>query len=185
MAGGIPGAWEKVTSNIKELSKLTYVTVGVVLTEQNTKQVEGIVQFAHDLGVADIRVIPAAQVSKELGSVLAHKWGSHKILDYRMKNASSGLPVRGLSVEDNPQCPLVLDDMAVCGDFHYPCIIYMREKGRPIGRFTDIKTVREERRVWYETHNCFVDPICRGNCLDVCCLMNRRWRELRGEGTSS
>lgn len=33
MAGGIPGAWQRVVENVTELSKLTYVTLGVVITE--------------------------------------------------------------------------------------------------------------------------------------------------------
>ena len=35
MAGNIPNVWQKVVNNIKELSKRTYVTVGVVLTDDN------------------------------------------------------------------------------------------------------------------------------------------------------
>jgi molybdenum cofactor biosynthesis enzyme MoaA len=53
--------WEKVVANIKEISKLTYVTVGVVLTEENVHQTKDIIEFAHGLGVADIRIISAAQ----------------------------------------------------------------------------------------------------------------------------
>ena len=35
MAGGINGSWAKVVENIEAISKLTYVTVGVVLTPEN------------------------------------------------------------------------------------------------------------------------------------------------------
>ena len=35
MAGNVKGSWDKVINNIREISKLTYVTVGVVLTPEN------------------------------------------------------------------------------------------------------------------------------------------------------
>ena len=38
MAGNITGSWERVVNNIRELAKLTYVTVGMVFTEQNVDQ---------------------------------------------------------------------------------------------------------------------------------------------------
>ena len=34
MAGGIPGAWERIVENIKYLSTKTYVTLGIVVTEE-------------------------------------------------------------------------------------------------------------------------------------------------------
>lgn len=183
MAGGIEGSWDIVVENIKALSKLTYVTVGVVLTRDNIKSVLDIVRFAHGLGVADIRVIPAAQLSKTLGeefiasAVDQHIIESHPILRYRMENVGKGLPVRGLSDKDNRHCPLVLDDMAVAGGYHFPCIIYLRERGQPIGKMTDIEAVRLERKEWAENHDCKKDFICRSNCLEVCAAYNVRWKE--------
>jgi molybdenum cofactor biosynthesis enzyme MoaA len=177
-AGDVKGSWEKVVANIKALSKLTYVTVGVVLTEDNLQKVLDIVRFAHSLGVADIRVIPAAQLSKNLGqefiasSVDAEIIEAHPILRYRMSNVANEVPVRGLNGKDAKRCHLALDDMAVSGKYHFPCIIYMREKGQPIGEMKDIATVREERRQWVESHDCKKDFICRANCLDVCVKFN-------------
>ena len=61
MAGGIKNSWLKVVENIKEISKLTYVTVGVVLTPENIDGTIDTIKFAHSLGVADIRIITASQ----------------------------------------------------------------------------------------------------------------------------
>jgi len=174
---GVPGMWDTVVGNIEALSELSYVTTGCVFDEKNINQSVQTVIFAHDLGVADIRIITTAQYSKSLGfalkipeSVTKH----HPILEYRVGNFKKGLNVRGLSETDNHQCPLVLDDMAIKGDYHYPCIIYMRELGKPIGRVSE--TMREERFGWYKNHNCFDDDICRQNCLDVCIDYNNRVR---------
>jgi hypothetical protein len=67
---------------------------------------------------------------------------------------------------DARRCRLAFDDMAVMGGQHYPCIIYLREGGAPIGPVGH--GMREARRQWVSKHDSFADPICRANCLDVC-----------------
>ena len=109
MAGGVKGAFYKVIANITALSKLTYVTVGVVLTDDNADNITDIVNFAQSLGVSDIRVIPAAQVSNKLtGFTITEKMKNRfPILKYRIDNIQSGRPVRGLSVGDSNRCGLL------------------------------------------------------------------------------
>lgn len=177
MAGGVKIVWENIVSNIRELSKLTYVTVGIVLTEKNIKDAKDIISFAHSLGVGDIRVIPAAQYSEsfkvlnEIDDIL-----SHRILHYRVNNYKKGRDIRGLTISDNSQCPLVLDDMAISGKYHFPCIIYMREHGDPIGTTENLNKIRPDREGWFKTHNTQTDKICRKNCLDVCRDFNNKWK---------
>lgn len=175
MAGGKRGSWEKVTNNIRALSTVTYVTVGVVLTEDNIAEFKDIVRFAHyDLGVSDIRIISSAQWNRSVGAFEFEDeiMSAHPILKYRAENIERGRHVRGIGPSDNHRCPLALDDMAVLDGEHYPCIIYLREKGKSLGRIDE--DVREVRRKWVENHDTFADPICRKNCLDVCVDMNNK-----------
>lgn len=65
-----------------------------------------------------------------------------------------------------------MDDMAVAGGFHYPCIIYMREQGDPIGEIDD--DIRQKRSEWVHSHDPKSDPICLKNCLDVCVDYNNK-----------
>lgn len=179
MAGGVKGAWDVIVANIRTLAKLTYVTVGVVLTEQNASDVNDIISFAHDLGVADIRVIPAAQDGSCLEGVHvdAALLSAHPILKYRIENMRDGKSVRGLRNTDSRRCGLALDDMAVMSDKHYPCIIYLRERGKPIG--TVGPQMRAERAQWSREHDTHADSICSKNCLDVCVAYNNRFKETR------
>ena len=174
MAGGVKGAWETVVANIRALAKLTYVTVGVVLTEANKARVNDIIRFAHELGVTDIRVIPAAQDDDTLRDVTVDEdlLTAHPILRYRIRNVQQGVRVRGLGPTDTGVCMLALDDMASMNDKHYPCIIYMREGGKPIG--TIGQNVRVNRYLWVLQHDSHDDPICSKNCLDVCVHYNNR-----------
>lgn len=182
MAGGhVRGAFDRVVSAIKHLSTKSYVTVGVVLTADNKDEAEKIIEFADSLGVHDIRVIPAAQEGTKLPNLKISEYilNKYPILKYRHDRLSFGLPVRGLKTGRTPKCGLVIDDMAVMGDKHYPCIIYMRENGQPIG--TVGPNMREERVQWYKKHNSFLDPICSKNCLDACCDYNDKFDDLSSE----
>jgi MoaA/NifB/PqqE/SkfB family radical SAM enzyme len=179
---GRKNIWDTIIKNIKVLSTLTYVTVGVVLTKDNYQELNDIVRFASGLGVADIRVIPAAQISTKLSNISVDSTilDKHPILRYRFDNFIINRDVRGLCRTDNSQCPLVLDDMVVLNGRHYPCIIYMREQGEPIGSINhNIKTIRGQRYKWFKNHNCYADSICQRNCLDVCVDYNNKVRQFQ------
>lgn len=181
MSGGVKGAFDRIIPNIIELSRLTYVTVGIVLTPENVDNLEETVRFADSLGVSDIRIISAAQWNKILdgvGRLDQRLLNRHPILKYRVRNFLSGRNVRGMTEQDSSKCALIMDDSVIAGDYHFPCVIYMREGGDPVGKVGP--DMRDKRVEWVESHNCYEDPICRNNCLDVCIDYNNKFRELRG-----
>lgn len=177
MSGGIKGSWETVTSNIRELSKLTYVTVGIVLNEMNIESTIDTIIFADSLGVSDIRIISAAQYNQpiprlnEIPETIKNKY---PILKYRINNFVNGINVRGLNDNDSHKCWLMLDDSIICGDFHYPCVIYFREGGNPVGKVGP--NMRKERYEWIVNHDTHNDPICKKNCLDVCRSYSNKYK---------
>ena len=174
---GVDGAWARVVDTIRQLSAMTYVTVGVVFTEETKETINDVIQFAHNLGVADIRIISAAQFdgSARLDTP-QHILGAHPILKYRVNNYRQRRPVRGITANDSHRCHLALDDMAAAGGYHFPCIIYLREHGNPIGRMGP--AARYERAKWVASHDTHADPICQKNCLDVCVDYNNQARRL-------
>jgi molybdenum cofactor biosynthesis enzyme MoaA len=174
MAGGVD-VWDVVVANIEALSKLTYVTVGVVLTDTNVNEVVDTIRFADKLGVSDIRVISSAQENaliNGLSNVEKEILDRNPILRYRVRNYMEGRNVRGIRPSDSHTCFLMLDDMAVLGGQHFPCIIYMREGGDPVGEMNN--NTREDRLSWVMSHDIHKDPICAKNCLDVCIDYNNR-----------
>lgn len=177
MKMGVTGSFRDLVETIRWLSEETYTTVGLVVTEENAPKVGEIIAYASSLGVADIRVIPAAQEGIRLPGVYIPEETlvKHPILRYRLANMNSGDVVRGLTNRDAPRCGLVLDDMAACGEEHFPCVIYMREGGQAIGKLGP--ELREERQKWFLAHEVKGDPICSRNCLDVCRDYNRRFAE--------
>jgi len=172
---GSSGYFEKVVNNIRELSKQTYVTVGIVFTRENIRMATETVTFADSLGVSDIRVIPSAQYNQALSSLGAlpdEFLSKYPILKYRIENVRCGKHVRGISWGDTNKCWLMLDDMVVCNGEHFPCIIYLREGGKAIGPVGD--TIRKDREKFMCGHRPSNDPICRSNCLDVCIEYNKQ-----------
>lgn len=182
MNGGNMEMWGRSVDNIRKLSKETYVTVGIVFTEKTADKILDVIKFASSLGVADIRIISSAQYNRALGK-LAYKFSvfpildKHPILRYRVGNYDADLNVRGLMPADINKCFLVLDDLAIAGKYHFPCIIYLREGGAPIGEMGP--DFRQERLDWFKMHDTHVDKICRKNCLDVCIGYNNRVANFR------
>lgn len=177
MSGG-RATLDLVAQNIAILSKQTYVTVGIVLTPDNINSMVETVIYADSLGVDDIRIIPSAQWNQLLSNALEipqEVLDRHPILAYRVGNIRSGRNIRGLAENDSAWCPLVLDDSVVAGQWHYPCVIYLREGGQPIGEVGP--KMRDSRSQWHAKHSRKSDPICGANCLDVCIDYNNRHGE--------
>lgn len=177
MAGDLKGSFEIVANNIREISKLTYVTVGIVLIPETVDHTIDIIKFADSLGVSDIRVIPSAQWNKpikELSKIPQELLNKYPILKYRVNQFIAGNHVRGMQETDSKNCAIVLDDSVIAGKFHFPCVIYMREGGNPIGIVSE--TMRKERAKWFKEHDCLKDPICFSQCLDVCIAHNNKYR---------
>ena len=174
---GRKGHFDNIIHNIKYLTDKVYTTVGVVLTPENVATLNESIEFASNLGVNDIRIISAAQyneVLEEAKKIPQAILDRHPILAYRVKNILNGRNVRGIESTDSNKCVLVQDDMAIAAGKHFPCIIYLREGGDPIGVVG--KTMQEDRIEWYKNHNSHDDPICKKNCLDVCIDYNNRCR---------
>ena len=170
---GTKGVYDRVLDNIRFLSSRVYTTVGVVLTERNAKEIQEIINTATELGVSDIRIISSAQWNAPVSLNQTHT--KYPILKYRTENNIQGRNMRGIQDSDTTGCPLVLDDMVIAAGFHFPCIIYFREGGRPIGNVG--RGMRDDRAYWFENHNTHEDVICRKNCLDVCVDYNNKWAE--------
>jgi MoaA/NifB/PqqE/SkfB family radical SAM enzyme len=170
---GTDSRFHHIIDVIRELSSITYVTVGVVLNEQNRSDLKQIIEYAKQLGVSDIRIIPSAQSNH----ILQIEDNTElQILKYRLDNIKNGRHVRGLTKSDCHKCHLVKDDMVVLKGKHFPCVIYMREQGNYIGDVfgKSLDQIRQERNVWFDSVDIHNDPICNKNCLDVCIDHNNR-----------
>ena len=174
MAGGISGAWNKVKESIEFLAQNTYVTVGVVLTDFNFNELPKIIEFASDLNVSDVRIISSAQWNNEekFRNLFNNQeiLTKYPILKYRIENFRNGRNVRGIKSTDCHQCYLMIDDMVIAGNYHFPCVIAMREGCEPVGTIDNktMEQIRKERLDWLMKNDTHKNNICSKNCLDVC-----------------
>ena len=184
LLGGIDGQWEKVISNIRKLSKISKVFLGLTVGKSNLNDIPEILEFCDSLGVADIKLSTATSYNGEiprLDEIPQKILDRHAVLRYRVRNFMAGRNVRGLQACDCRKCPLVMDDIIVMGVKHYPCNVYAREGGAPIGEMTeDIRAIREQRAEWGLSKDTHVDPICSVNCMDIFSCSNSRMMELSG-----
>ena len=173
---GTTSHFEHICESIKYLSERTYVSVGVVLDQQNNADLLKIIEYATGLGVSDIRIIPSAQSNHRLEVDIPTEL---PILKYRIKHLKEGRHVRGIQEHDCHKCHLVKDDMVSLNGKHFPCVIYMREMGDPIGDMAGktLEQIREERKAWFESIDTSKNPICSRNCLDVCIDHNNKVEE--------
>lgn len=172
---GVSGYYDSIKNAITFLSKKTYVTVGCVFTPDNVQKLIDTIAFANSMGVSDIRIISSAQWNapiEKLADIPAEILEKYPILKYRVENFLQGRNVRGIADSDCRKCYLMMDDSIIAGDYHFPCVIHMREKGQAIGRVG--KNMRNERLVFMQKHDTHKDEICKKNCLDVCVDYNNR-----------
>lgn len=172
--------WYVVVNNIKNLVKKTYVTIGIVLVLDEPEKAMETINSVHGLGVSDMRVNSMSQTNNKITGIDAIDMKirqAHPILNYRINRFMEEKSTRGLLQHDSNKCPLVLDDSTVAGNLHFPCVIYMREGGAPIGMVS--AHMRQERMEWNIKHNTHNDPICKKYCLDFCKEYNNRSHELK------
>ena len=171
--------FDVVVVNIRELSKMAYTNVGVVFNDDNADRYREIIEFISSLGTHDIRIMTATKYNKilafELDSGLLDK---HPILKFRVENFNAGRNMRGSGLCQTPKCHLVRDDITIFGEDFYPCAVYIREKGQPIGKFGPDNV--ELREAWFAGHNSHRDDICKTYCMDFKCRFNDRIEKIVG-----
>ena len=173
---GVKGQWQNVVDNIKFLASKSYVTVNIVVTEENVGEAVKVIELASSLGVADMRIATSAQWNQVINlDVNRDILNKHPILRYKINEINSGNKPRGLCESDSNRCALVLDDMAVVRDNHFPCVVYFRERGNPIGKIGP--SCRADREKWFLEHDTHCDPICKANCLNIWSFYNNKYRE--------
>lgn len=183
LSGGRPHVLATVAATIRLISSRD-VTVYVGMTCGKGKTAEDMkatVGFAQELGVHEIKIMSLAQE----GELVDVSWvdqamaNRFPLLKWRAANYESGRDVRGLRSDDCSTCSLVLDDVTIAGASHWPCNVYLRERGAAIGAVGP--EMMAERAAWAHSHDSQADPICRRYCMDILRAYNNRVAELAND----
>lgn len=80
----------------------------------------------------------------------------------------------------NWRCYIPLTERTVDRESYYPCSVYLREGGAPLGPLTDGPEVQRQRSAAFvRDSDCLVDPICHRYCLHCTRSFNQRANEAR------
>ena len=157
---------EHVKNIIKYLSEYYYVSVGVVIDRYNIDRIENILDYILDLGAKDIRLSTSSHYLN-LMPTFKKTYDNYPTLAYRVKNFNNKRPMRGFPTK---RCEIMKKDLCIVGDKHYPCLVYFREHGQPIGNVGD--NILTEREKWFAETDCTKDSICSKFCMDFRCDFN-------------
>jgi organic radical activating enzyme len=167
---------EIIIETIRELSKSYYVNIGLVVDSLNVDRINHIIKYIISLGVSDIKLsINTKDEVKPIFDIVEEVFERFPILSYRINRFIKNLNMRGIPEHVNFKCHLLKNDISIVGDFHYPCLVYKRECGDPIGLITD--DVYNDRFKFFEKHTPKLDPICKTYCMDFKCAFNKEMEE--------
>jgi len=166
----------EVISNIRKLSRQYYVNVGLVVDSTNVGRINSIIDFILRLGVSDVKL--SVNTHDTVIPKFENKgYEKYPILNYRINRFRAGKLMRGLAEEDTFKCALSISDISIVGENHYPCLVYAREGGAPIGPMGE--NIKTDRITWYNNHNPYNDSICKKYCMDFKCEFNREKERIR------
>lgn len=183
LAGGRKNVLARVERTIKAVTDMgakVYIGMTCCASRRNPEEMKAIIDRVAALGATDVKIMSLAQE----GTIVDMSWlddataKRFPFLAWRAHNFNDGRDVRGLREGDSPRCSLVLDDVTIAGDKHFPCNVYFREGGEAIGDVKDSATMLADRAVWAENHNSLCDPICKSMCMDLLRTYNNRVEEL-------
>ncbi len=178
MMAGVKGTFEKATSAIKHLARLRdegkdiYLTLNISLNEKNYASMIDAARFAMQLAPDDFKFIPVTGFQPEDDLDYLERTSEivpkekFPFFHYRLKNFYSP---RGLDESCAKRCYIPLDERVFDTCHYYPCSIYLREGGEPIGNHLEDSISVENYNIvsFILNHNPLKDPICRNNCCDI------------------
>lgn len=195
---GVPGSFEKIVANIKEITRLRdeenqdiFLVVNACVDITNLDQIEETLRFLLSLNPDDIKFLVVAQ---DRQFVLDHK---DEIVVARLKDMLQEYPLEkypllrvkiermfdpdAVGLEDQQtqdlmeHCFLPMTGRTLDGEHYYPCSIYLRYFGEPTGSLCDSSQEQRDKTLKFVgEHDCRQDPICRQFCINCCKVFNVR-----------
>lgn len=194
-------AWERSIRTLHALqqareSQRFFLIANCVVSEANRAQLPRIVRMLMELGVDDIKLItevdqrdslgdfPARpQVEAALRALLAdapaHRYA---LLRKKLKTvfAPDAVGLSQLPSQAPLRCYIPLTERTVDRVYYYPCSVYLREGGEPLGALSEPQSAQRARSARFvATHDCLQDEICQRYCLHCTKAYNQRANEVR------
>ena len=187
---GRTGAWTAAVDTIRRLAALRrtgadfFLIVNTVVTLENRREMADIVRFVIGLGVDDLKLIASVDHTPVLGAFDEQVEAVTRVEEHLRTLPTDAFPLlrlklrtvfsqRAVGLEDTRadrpddwRCYIPLTERTVDRAFYYPCSVYLRESGTPLGRIDEPQDEQRAKTVAFvRDGRCLDDPICRRYCL--------------------
>lgn len=168
-----------------------FIVINACVGKMNLAEIEKIVRFLISLQPNDVKLLVIAEEkdfvlhgqSEETllrlrGELTRFPDDQFILLRTKIENLFNPLAT-GLRDEKTQQtmkhCFVPMTERTVDSQNYYPCSIYVRYYGEPIGPLTDSFAEQQKRVMEFvRRHDCRQDPICREHCTNCCKVFNVR-----------
>ncbi|BDG02847.1 radical SAM protein [Anaeromyxobacter oryzae] len=203
ITAGRPGAWSAAIRTLAALGAArrdgagVFLVVNMVVHRGNRHRLQDTVRFLLGLAPDDLKLLCEVDARGDLGAfreadevradleqlLRAHPAGALPLL--RLKVRTVFRPdALGLEAVRRPaarpwRCWIPLTERTADATSYYPCSIYLREGGAPLGPLSDAPEVQRARSAGFvRDADCLSDPICRRYCLNCTRTFNVRANEV-------
>lgn len=188
---GVVGAHARAVALIRVLARARdrgsdlFLVLNACVTDGNLERVRETLRFLVGLDPSDFKLLlvnedKAAVVARRSEEVVAGLRGELSVfpeerfylgrrkIEKLFDEEASGLEdAESQAVME--RCYIPLTERTIDGQHYYPCSIYARYYGEPIGALSESFAEQQEKtRTWVESHDCRADPICRSHCVNCC-----------------
>lgn len=199
---GRAGAWSAAVSTVETLGQARrrrgppFLVVNTVVTRENRRALPATLRFLLGFAPDDVKLITevdgrddlgrfpeAPRVRAELEAVLAALSPAAFPLLRRKLRTVFAPDAFGLDAAHPPpqrpwRCFIPLTERTVDARHYFPCSVYVREGGAPLGPVSDAPERQRARTVAFvRGADCLSDPICRRYCLHCTRTFNARANE--------
>lgn len=198
-----PGAWERTVETIHAMDVFRaefpfFLILNAVIGKRNASQLSRLLRFYLSLNPDDIKLITDVDAKDDLASspdnaqllteatqlLAAFPPDKFPLLRRKLRTvfAQDSIGLGGIRAQADGKwrCYIPLSERTVDGANYYPCSVYLREGGKPIGK---IDEPQDKQRVntaaFVERGDCLDDPICKRYCLHCTRNFNVRANERR------
>ena len=194
---GVPGTYRRVMKSMEELVRLRdeegrdIFIINVSIGYDNRRELPEIIKQFAALGPNDIKLITLVQAAGDLGDFEERQKSVQEVRGFLDEFGRDRFPllryklrtlfdVEAIGLKDKESqhlmkhCFIPLTERTLDMTHYYPCSIYLREGGEPLGNIWDdsLRTQQEKIFDFIRSSSCLDDPICREFCINCCKKFN-------------
>ena len=185
-----PATWQRSLATVQALGALRaagapfFLILNTVVERRNRERLPALLHTLLALHPDDVKLITSVDEKHDLGAfagaeavlaalaalLLAYPAERFPLLRRKLRTVFAddaiGLATARPAADGSWRCYIPLTERTVDGEYYYPCSVWLREGGAPLGR-TDEPQAEQRRKsaAFVSGHDCRREPICQRYCL--------------------